>query len=90
MNKEIFYSVQYNEHNWNDFVKKCEAVNEEVEGMPQDISRVLINTIGPETSRVWVYRHLHGLDQKAPINLVRTSSGTKALKAFILRMQGIY
>lgn len=90
MNKEMFYMVQYNEHNWNNYVRKCEKPKEEIEGMPPDISRVLVNTIGPETSRMWIYRHLYGLDNKTPVNLVRTASGTKALKAFILRMQGIY
>lgn len=90
MNKEMFYMVQYNEYNWNKLVRKCEPVKEEIEGMPLDISRVLIQTIGPETSKMWIYRHLYGLDNKTPVNLVRSTSGTKALKAFILRMQGIY
>ena len=90
MNKEMFYLVQYNEHTWNNYVRNCETVKEEIEGMPSDISKVLVNTIGPETSRMWIYRRLYGLDYKTPVNLVRTDSGTKALKAFILRMQGIF
>ncbi len=80
-----FFSNEYKEENWNDFVKTVEPAELKVEGIPQDIVNVLVFTIGLQ-AKEWLQTPFPNFNNKTALELLKTEKGTKALKAFIMRI----
>ncbi len=78
-------ATQFNEENWNDFVKIVEPSELKVEGIPQDIVNVLVVKIGFE-AKEWLQTPFPNFNNKTALELLKTEKGTKALKEFILRI----
>ena len=80
-----FFSNEYKEENWKKIVSDVPSTELKVEGIPQDIVNVLVFTIGLQ-AKEWLKRHLTAFNGKTAKDLLATEKGTKALKAFIMRI----
>lgn len=81
-----FYANEYDEHNWNEFVKCFKEIQVEIEGLPQDIINVVLNLLGKEMGYKWLVEPFSKFDNKTSLELMKTSVGERALKAYIMRL----
>ena len=80
-------AMQFNEEDWNEFVKTVKPSKLKVEGIPQDIVNVLVFKIGFEDeAKEWLQTPFPNFNNKTALELLKTEKGTKALKQFILRI----
>ncbi|KGE18412.1 hypothetical protein [Paenibacillus wynnii] len=91
-----FYLAQFEEEAWNkfvnayqiiDYMKIDENLKEEISklGLPNDIQIVLLCKLGGYTVE-WINKNVPVLENEKPIDYLRTTDGTSALKAAIMRM----
>lgn len=81
-----FLANEYNEDGWNVFANCFEDLNIRIEGIPQDIVNSVLTILGSEDGYNWLHKPLHKFNGKSAIELLKTSEGNKALKAFIMRL----
>ena len=84
-----FFLKEYNESNWRSYANcfsSIKAPDDLCKDIPLDIVYVLAGLLGVNSMKKWVRKELRHLDSETVEALVTTERGTKALKAFIMRM----
>lgn len=80
----------YDEVLWSDFVScfpKVEVNDVILKGIPNDIVSVLVALMGNEEAKAWVCKPLERLDNQMVRDLVKSDTGLKATKMFVLSMR---
>lgn len=89
MGKVEFYSQDYNASNWEKF-SSCFEELKDIEGeynkIPSDILKVILGLLGESSGKNWCKKELNQLESKTVFDLVKSELGTRALKAFLMRM----
>lgn len=86
MNSIDFLSKEYNEKSWIEYASICNDNRCIVDGIPQDIVNVVLDVLGNEMGYDWLQRPISVFEGKTVKELIQTSNGEKALKAFIMRL----
>lgn len=81
-----FFSNEYNEEQWNQYIKCFNESNIHIEGVPQDIVNAVVTILGDEVGCKWLHTPLHKFNGQNALDLLKTSKGERALKAFIMRL----
>ena len=80
----------YTEELWSDFANLFPQVNTDdavLKEMPNDVVNVLVGLLGIEQVKEWVCTPLERLDNQIIKELIKTDTGLKAAKMFILSMR---
>ncbi|MBR6384432.1 MAG: DUF2384 domain-containing protein [Lachnospiraceae bacterium] len=80
-----FYCKEYSDKKWNNYMSYIKSSHIKIKGIPQDVADALYHTLG-NGMKEWINRPISALDGKTAVQLLASSDGTKALKAFIMRM----
>lgn len=81
-----FFANEYEEDDWNTYVNCFDKLNISIEGIPQDIVNVVLTILGDDAGYRWIHTPLNKFNGKNALDLLKTSEGEKALKAFIMRL----
>jgi len=84
-----FYADTFNEEHWKKYssgFENIEIPNKLKNLLPDDVLHPLIYLLGDDVAYVWINKKLHAIDNRTAIELSKTDTGLKALKAFIMRM----
>jgi hypothetical protein len=80
----------YTEELWTDFANlfpKVDTDNAILKEMPNDVVNVLVGLLGIDQVKEWVCIPLKRLDNQIIKDLIKTDTGLKAAKMFILSMR---
>jgi hypothetical protein len=78
----------YNERYWKNYsslYNKYLDIDKSFDKIPNDITNTIVGILGEESAKKWIHIKLKAFNMSA-VELVKTEKGTKALKAFLLRM----
>lgn len=81
-----FFSNEYNEELWMNFMKCFDETYIHIEGVPQDIVNAVVSILGDEVGCNWLHTPFHKFNGQNALDLLKTPKGEKALKAFIMRL----
>lgn len=79
---ESYYN-EYNDENWNYYMSYIKSSNIKLDGIPQDIVDALYSAMGIKMMD-WIKAPIPALEGKAPIELLDSEKGIKALKVLIM------
>lgn len=77
---------EYSEESWNIYSNCFVESDIQVEGVPQDIVNAVVTILGDEVGCKWLHTPLHKFNGQNALDLLKTSKGERALKAFIMRL----
>ena len=81
-----FFVNEYKEDEWDAFTNCFDELDICIEGIPHDIVNSVLTILGSEDGYNWLHKPLHKFNGKSAMELLKTSDGTKALKALIMRL----
>ncbi len=81
-----FFADEYKEEEWNEYANCFNEVNMHIEGVPQDIVNAVMTILGNDSGYNWLHTPLYKFDGRSALDLLETSKGERALKAFIMRL----
>lgn len=81
-----FFSNEYDEEQWVNYSRCFVKSNIHVEGIPQDIVNAIVAILSDETGYKWLLTPFQKFNGKNALELLESSKGERALKAFIMRL----
>lgn len=81
-----FFANEYEEDKWDKYVSCFAELNIHIEGVPHDIVTAVLTILGNEAGYNWLHMPLHKFNGRSALDLLKTSEGERALKAFIMRL----
>ncbi|MEK3777407.1 MULTISPECIES: antitoxin Xre/MbcA/ParS toxin-binding domain-containing protein [unclassified Paenibacillus] len=95
MSMKDMYFREFNQASWDSFSELFEELEQKLDpawaeraqrqGIPADISRVLLCEMGEYTFE-WIMKDIPALGDQSPATYLETEEGAQALRAAILRM----
>ncbi len=80
-----FFAAEYNEEHWNNFASINHS-DTQIDGIPQDVVDAVLGVLGDNVGYDWLTcTPLRQFGGKTAIELLKSSEGERALKAFIMR-----
>ncbi|WP_433745941.1 hypothetical protein [Paenibacillus amylolyticus] len=95
MSMKGMYISEFNQASWDSFFELFEELGQKLDpawverarlqGIPEDISRVLLCEMGEYTFK-WIVKDIPALGDQSPATYLETKEGAQALRAAIMRM----